>query len=172
MPTVADSILTDIVRLGNSPIGDKTIPALRALNDRVLDFADSLAPKSQEQESIEDFADVINQLTETTSHLNEACNAHEMAEDEEARDDALGSAGEILLDLANALQEVDSSAEYIETTEEIVAQRWGLDLAQIGSVEPRQSRARLDALLSHARTPKESSTLLSLAKKALIHASQ
>jgi hypothetical protein len=172
MPSVADSILADIVRLGNSPIGDKTIPALRALHDQVMDFADSLAPKSQGQDSIEDFEDVIDQLTETTSNLDEACDAHEMAEDEEARDDALGSAGEILLDLANALQEVDSCAEYIETTEAIVASRWGQELAQIGFMEPRQSRAALDALLTKARTPKESSTLLSLAKTALLHASR
>ena len=95
-----------------------------------------------------------------------------MAEDEEARDDALGSAGEIILDLANALQEVDSCAEYIETTEAIVASRWGQELAQIGFMEPRQSRAALDALLPKARTPKESSTLLSLAKTALLHASR
>jgi|GEM_PF-4693216 hypothetical protein len=50
-----------------STIGDKAIPALRALHDHVMDFADSLAPKSQGQDSIEDFEDVINQLTETTS---------------------------------------------------------------------------------------------------------
>jgi len=68
MSTVVDSILADIVRLGNSTIGDKAIPALRALHDHVMDFADSLAPKSQGQDSIEDFEDVINQLTETTSN--------------------------------------------------------------------------------------------------------
>ncbi len=30
MLTFADSILADIVRLGNSPIGDKTIPDIQA----------------------------------------------------------------------------------------------------------------------------------------------
>lgn len=165
--SVLQSILSDIVRLGNAPIGDKTIPALRDLHARVMDFADSLAPKDQGQEAIEDFEDVINQLTETADNLDESCDAHEMAEDEEARDEALESAGETLVDLANALQEVEPFAEYIETTEETVATRWGRELARIASMEPRQRRTVIDSLLGQARTPNESSTLLSLVKEAL-----
>ncbi len=168
MPAVIDSILSDILRLGNAPIGEKTIPALRDLHARIVDFADSLAPKDQGQEAIEDFEDVINQLTETADNLDESCDAHEMAEDEEAQDEALESAGETLVDLANALQEVEPFAEYIETTEEIVATRWGRELARIASLEPRQSRNVLDDILSQARTPKESSTLLVLAREALL----
>jgi hypothetical protein len=168
MPAVIHSIVSDIVRLGNSPIGDKTIPALRALHGRVSDFADSLAPKNQGVDAIEDFEDVINQLTETAADLDESCDAHEMAEDEEAQDEALESAGETLVDLANALQEVEPFAEYIETTEEIVATRWGRELARIASLEPIQSRNVLDDILSQARTPKESSTLLVLAREALL----
>jgi hypothetical protein len=133
-----------------------------------MDFADSLAPKDQGQEAIEDFEDVINQLTETADNLDESCDAHEMAEDEEARDEALESAGETLIDLANALQEVGPFAEYIETTEKIVATGWGQELARIASLEPRQSRNVLYDLLSQARTPKESSTLLVLAREALL----
>jgi hypothetical protein len=60
-PTVLDSILSDIVRLGNAPINGKTIPALRALHGQVSGFADSIAPKNQGVDAIEDFEDVINQ---------------------------------------------------------------------------------------------------------------
>lgn len=168
MPAVIDSIFSDIVRLGNAPIGDKTIPALRDLHARVMDFADSLAPKDQGQEAIEDFEDVINQLTETADNLDESCDAHEMAEDEEARDEALESAGETLVDLANALQEVEPFAEYIETTEETVATRWGRKLTRIASMEPRQRRTAIDSLLGQARTPKESALLIALAKTEIL----
>ena len=136
-----DSILSDIVRLGNAPISDKTVPALRALHARVLDFADSLGPKNKGADAIEDFEDVINQLTETADDLDESCDAHEMAEDEEARDEALESAGETLVDLANALQEVEPFAEYIETTEEIVATRWCRELARIAGIEIRPMKS-------------------------------
>jgi hypothetical protein len=167
MEDVLQSILSDIVHLGNAPISDKTVPALRALHARVADFADSLAPKNQGADAIEDFEDVINQLTETTDDLDESCDAHEMAEEEDARDEALEAAGETLVDLANALQEVEPFAEYIETTEEIVTTRWGRELSRIGTMDPRQSRAAIDALLTQARTPKESSTLLSIVKGAI-----
>lgn len=170
MSAVIKSILSDIVRLGNAPIGKKTIPALRDLHARVMDFADSLAPKDQGQETIEDFEDAINQLTETADNLDESCDAHDIAEDEESRDQALEAAGEALVDIASALQEVEPFAEYIETTEEIVATRWGRELARIASLEPRQSRAALDTLMDQARTPKESSILLELAKDALLQA--
>lgn len=163
-----DSILSDIVRLGNAPISDKTVPALRALHARVLDFADSLGPKNKGADAIEDFEDVINQLTETADDLDESCDAHEMAEDEEARDEALESAGETLVDLANALQEVEPFAEYIETTEEIVATRWCRELARIASMEPRQRRTVIDSLLGQARTPKESALLIALAKTEIL----
>jgi hypothetical protein len=42
MPAVIDTILSDILRLGNAPITEKTAPALKVLNGKVLDFADSL----------------------------------------------------------------------------------------------------------------------------------
>ena len=172
MPATLDAILSDIVRLGNAPIGKKTIPALRALHAQVMDFADSLAPKGQGQEAIEDFEEVINQLTETADNLDESCDAHDIAEDEEARDEALESAADALLDLARALEESESVAQHIETTNEAVAARWSSELARLGSLSPHEGRPALDSLLAQARTPKESSILLSLAKAVLLQASK
>ncbi len=45
MPNSNQTILADIVRLGNTPIGDNTIPDLHALLAKVLDYAGSLAAK-------------------------------------------------------------------------------------------------------------------------------
>ncbi len=77
-----------------------------------------------------------------------------------------------LIDLAESLQEVDRLAQYIETTEKTVLSKWGNDLTRIASLPAKQARASLDALLDQTRTPKESSTLLSLAKDMLFKASR
>lgn len=45
MPSAAESILADNIRLGNSPINEGTIPGLRDLCAKILDFADSLVAK-------------------------------------------------------------------------------------------------------------------------------
>jgi hypothetical protein len=50
MTTIIDSMLSDIVRLRNAPIGDKTIPDLKAFLAKVLDYADSLAVKGTKDE--------------------------------------------------------------------------------------------------------------------------
>ena len=64
--------------------------------------------------------------------------------------------------LPKSLIEGPPFAESIETT------RCGQELAQIAPLETGQSRTVLDTLLSRARTLKESSTLLALAREALL----
>jgi hypothetical protein len=81
-------------------------------------------------------------------------------------------AGEALADLAHSLQEDDQLAQYVETTEQTVLSKWGGEIARITSLPPKQVRVALDALLDQTRAPKESSTLLSLAKDALLPASR
>ena len=166
MKSVFQSLLTDIGRIRKLPMGDKTLPELRSLHTKVMDFADSLAPKEQGRIGQKNFEEAIDPLTETADSLDEACDAHELAEDEDSREEALESANETLEDLANALEELQPFAQYIETTNEIVAARWAGELARLSSLAPRQSRAALDMLLSQARTPKESFTLMTLAKSA------
>ena len=55
MSTAAEYLLADIARLGKSPICDKNMPALKALNARALDFADSLMPKGRSIDDLSDF---------------------------------------------------------------------------------------------------------------------
>jgi hypothetical protein len=67
MSTAAEYLLADIVRLGKSPICDKTLPALKALNARALDFADSLIAKGGSFDDLSDFNDALNELTGITN---------------------------------------------------------------------------------------------------------
>jgi hypothetical protein len=83
-------------------------------------------------------------------------------------EDVLETAGEVLVDLAIALQEVDQIAVYVETTEQLVASKWGSELARIIDLPGAELRAALDALLDQARTPKESALLLILANEAIL----
>lgn len=172
MPAVIDSILSDILRLGNAPITEKTVPALKVLNAQVLDFADSLVAKGGSVDELSDFEEALDELTGITDNLDAACDAYDLADDEDSRDEALEMAGEALADLAHSLQEVDQLAQYVETTEQTVLSKWGGELARITSLPPKQARVALDALLDQTRTPKESSTLLSLAKDALLQATR
>ncbi len=170
MPAVIDTIVSDILRLGNAPITEKTVPALKVLNAKVLDFADSLVAKGGSVDELSDFEDALDELTGTTDNLDAACDAYDLAEDEDSREEALEMAGEALADLAHSLQEVDQLAQYVETTEQTVLFKWGGELARITNLPPKQARVALDALLDQTRTPKESSILLSLAKDALLQA--
>lgn len=172
MPAVIDSILSDILRLGNAPITEKTVPALKVLNGQVLDFADSLMAKGGSVDELSDFEEALDELTGITDSLDAACDAYDLADEEDSRDEALEMAGEALADLAHSLQEVDQLAQYVETSEEAVLSKWGGELARITSLPPKQARVALDALLDQTRTPKESSTLLSLAKDALLQATR
>ena len=172
MPAVIDSILSDILRLGNAPITEKTVPALKVLNGQVLDFADSLMAKGGSVDELSDFEEALDELTGITDSLDAACDAYDLADEEDSRDEALEMAGEALADLAHSLQEVDQLAQYVETSEEAVLSKWGGELARITSLPPKQARVALDALLDQIRTPKESSTLLSLAKDALLPATR
>lgn len=172
MPAVIDSILSDILRLGNAPITEKTVPALKVLNGQVLDFADSLMAKGGSVDELSDFEEALDELTGITDSLDAACDAYDLADEEDSRDEALEMAGEALADLAHSLQEVDQLAQYVETSEEAVLSKWGGELARITSLPPKQARVALDALLDQIRTPKESSTLLSLAKDALLQATR
>ncbi len=88
MSTAAEYLLADIVRLGNSTISDKTMPALKALNARALDFADSLIAKGGSIDDLSDFNDALNELTGITDSLDEACDAHDMAEDQDSKSEA------------------------------------------------------------------------------------
>ncbi len=98
--------------------------------------------------------------------LDAACDAYDMADDEDSREEVLEAAGEALADLARHLQDLDSIAQYIPTTEAEVANRWGTELKRLGSLPPNQFRTALDILLDQTRTPKESAALMALAKAA------
>jgi len=93
---------------------------------------------------------------------------HSIAYNEASMEDVLETAGEVLVDLAIALQEVDQIAVYVETTEQLVASKWGSELARIIDLPGAELRAALDALLDQARTPKESALLLILANEAIL----
>ena len=71
MSTAAEYLLADIARFGNSPICDKTMPALKELNARASDFADSLMPKGSSIDDLSDFNDALNELTGVTNNLDE-----------------------------------------------------------------------------------------------------
>jgi hypothetical protein len=171
MSTAAEYLLADIARLGNSPICDKTMPALKALNARALDFADSLMPKGSSIDDLSDFDDALNELTGVIDNLDEACDAHDVAEDEDSKCEAFEMASQALSDLARSLQEVDPLAQYIESTEQLVLAKWGGELARITRLPTQQARATsLKTLLDQTRTPKESFILMSLATVALLKA--
>jgi len=168
MPTVTQSILADIVRLGNSPISDETVPELQAFLAKVLDYADSLAAKGATVDDLADFQETLDDLTGVADTLDAACDAYDMADDEDARAEALEAAGEALADLAGPLQDLDSIAEYIPTTEADVAKRWGADLKRLANLPQGQFRTALDVLLDQTRTPKESAVLMALAKTEIL----
>lgn len=67
---------------------------------------------------------------------------------------------------AGTLQDLDSIAEYIPTTEADVAKRWGADLKRLANLPQGQFRTALDVLLDQTRTPKESAVLMALAKES------
>jgi hypothetical protein len=164
MPTVSQTILADIVRLGNSTISDKTVPNLQTLLAKVLDYADSLVAKGTTVDELGDFQETLDDLTGVADTLDAACDAYDMADDEDSREEALEAAGEALADLARPLQDLNSIADYIPTTEAEVANRWGTELKRLGTLPPNQFRTALDVLLDQTRTPKESAALMALAK--------
>lgn len=168
MPTVSQTILAEIVRLGNSPISDKTVPNLQTLLAKVLDYADSLVAKGTTVDDLADFQETLDDLTGVADTLDAACDAYDMAEDEDAREEALEAAGEALADLAAPLQDIDSIAEYIPTTEADVAKRWAVDLKRLATLPQGQFRTALDVLLDQTRTPKESAVLMALAKESAL----
>ena len=170
MSTAAEYLLADIARFGNSPICDKTLPALKTLNARALDFADSLMPKGSSIDDLSDFEDALDELTGVIDNLDEACDAHDLAEDEDSKSEAFEMASQALVDLARSLQEVDPLAQYIESTEQLVLAKWGGELARITRLPTQQAEAALTTLLGQTRTPKESFILLSLATVALLKA--
>ena len=96
MPTPSQTILGDIVRLGNSPISDKTVPELQTLLAKVLDYADSLAAKGTTVDNLADFQETLDDLTGIADTLDAACDAYDMADDDNSREEALESAGEAL----------------------------------------------------------------------------
>jgi hypothetical protein len=168
MSTAAEYLLADIARLGKSPICDKNMPALKALNARALDFADSLMPKGSSFDDLSEFEDALDELTAVTNILDTACDTHDLAEDEDSK---FEMASQALVDLARSLQEVDPLAQYIESTEQLVLAKWGGELARITRLPTQQARATsLKTLLDQTRTPKESFILMSLATVALLKA--
>ena len=170
MSTAAEYLLADIARFGNSPICDKTMPALKALTARASDFADSLMPKGSSFDDLSEFEDALDELTAVTNILETACDAHDSAEDEDSKCEAFEMASQALSDLARCLQEVDPLAQYIESTEQLVLAKWGGELARITRLPTQQARAAVTALLDQTRTTKESFILLSLATVALLKA--
>jgi hypothetical protein len=172
MPTPSQTILADIVRLGNSPISDKTVSELQTLLAKVLDYADSLAAKGTTVDDLADFQETLDDLTGIADTLDAACDAYDMADDDNSREEALESAGEALADLAGPLQELDSIAEYIPSTEADVARRWAADLKRLATLPQSQFRKALDLLLDQTRTPKESAVLMALAKATILENSR
>lgn len=167
MSATIDSFLSEILRLGNAPITEKTVPALKVLNAKVLDFADSVVPKNDGQEDREEFDDALNQLTESVDNLDFACDDYELADENESREEALESAGEALVDIGAALKELSPLALYVETTEKGVAAKFSAELKHFSALPAEKVRGSLDLLLTKARTPKETSILLTLAKEAM-----
>ena len=141
MSTAAEYLLADIARLGKSPICDKNMPALKALNARALDFADSLMPKGSSIDDLSDFDDSLNELTGVIDNLDEACDAHDLAEDEDSKCEAFEMASQALVELTRSLQEVDPLAQYIESTEQLVLAKGGGELARITRLPTQQARA-------------------------------
>ena len=168
MLSVAESLLSDIFRLGNSPVTDETLGSLRGIHAKALDFSESIVAKGATLESLSDFENALEELADAITKLDAACDAFDLADDEASMEDVLESAGEALLDLAGAIQEVDQLAEYIETTEQLVQSKWGDKLATIANLPDKQAKETIDLLLDQARTRKESAFLLMLAKGILV----
>ena len=167
MLAVAESLLSDIFRLGNSPVTDGTLASLREIHAKALDFSESIVARGSTLESLSDFENALEEMADAITKLDAACDAFDLADDEASMEDVLESAGEALLDLAGAIQEVDQLAEYIETTEQLVQSKWGDELATIANLPDKQARETIDLLLDQARTRKESAFLLMLAKGVL-----
>jgi hypothetical protein len=167
MGTPINSLLQRIAAIGNSRINEKTIPDLRKLQSELMDFADSVVPKNHGQEAREDFDDALNQLMESIDNLDLACDDYDLADENESREEALESAGEALVDIGAALQELSPLALYVETTEKTVAAKFSAELKHLSALPAEKVRGSLDLLLIKARTPKETSMLLTLAKEAM-----
>ena len=167
MNPVCQTLLTDIARIKKSLMDEATITSMRALHLRVMDYADSLTPKSRGQDFVEDFEEAMNELTETADQLDEICDAIELAEEDDSREEALEEAEENLAAVSDALQGIEPLSQYIETTDEIVATRWARELAKLGSLPASKRQAALDALMDQTRTPKECSILLGFAEEAI-----
>lgn len=146
---------------------EATLLSLRPLHSRIMDFADSLTPRSRGRNLLEDFEQVMNELTGNADRLDEICDTIELADDTDAREAVLEEAEENLAAIADALLGIEPISLYIDTTDEIVTTRWARELAALGSLPARKRQAALDALMDQTRTPKECSTLLGLAEEAL-----
>ena len=167
MGTPINSLLQRITTIGNSRINQKTIPDLRKLQSELMDFADSVVPKNDGQEDREEFNDALNQLTESIDNLNFACDDYDLADENESREEALESAGDALIDIGAALQELSPLVLYVETSEKTVAAKFFAELKHLSTLPAEKVRGSLDLLLTKARTPKETSMLLTLAKEAM-----
>ena len=167
MGTPINSLLQRIAAIGSSRINAKTIPDLRKLQSELMDFADSVVPKNDGQEDREEFNDTLNQLTESIDNLDLASDDYELADENESREEALESAGEALIDIGSDLQELSPLALYVETTEKTVAAKFSAELKHLSTLPAEKVRGSLDLLLTKARTPKETSMLLTLAKEAM-----
>jgi hypothetical protein len=166
--TPLDGLLADILRLGNSPISENTVPDLQAFLTKLLDYADSLVPKGPAVDDLADFQETLDELTGVADTLDAACNDYNMADAEDSREEALEAAGEALADLSGPLQDLDSLAEYIPTNEADVAERWGADLERLANLPQGEFRTALDVLPNQTRTLKESATLMSLANESAL----
>ena len=132
-----------------------------------MDYAGSVVPKNDGQEAREEFDDALNQLTESIDNLDFACDEYELADENESRDKALKSAGEALVDIGAALQELSPLALYVESTEKAVAAKFSADLKHLSTLPAEKARGSLDLMLTKARTPKETSLLLTLVKETM-----
>lgn len=166
MNSVCQSLLADIVRIGKSPTEDPAA-VIRSLHVRIMDYADSLIPKSQGRKLLEDYEEAMNQLTELADDLDEVCDTLETAEDDDSREEALENALELLTELGASLQELEPLSQYIATTPDEVEARWGRELARLGTLPKAQRQKILDTILDQTRTAKETALVLDLVEEAL-----
>ena len=73
MGTVAEPILDDVFRFGNSTFNDEIIPSLGALQAGVLDFTASVAAEGVTLGDLSDFEEALKELNGLADNLNAAC---------------------------------------------------------------------------------------------------
>jgi hypothetical protein len=80
MLSVAESLLSDIFRLGNSPVTDGTLASLKGIHTKALDFSESIVARRSTLESLSDFENALEELADAITKLDAACDAFDLAD--------------------------------------------------------------------------------------------